>query len=83
VAGAAVHQARIVVRLVAAFAARIGHAHGELAVAGGDAVGTGIGTEERVERPVLLHDDHDVPDLADAGRGFRGVAWLACLARLA
>ena len=84
VAGAAVHQARIVVRLVAAFGARVGCAHGELAVAGGDAVGTGIGTEERVERPVLLHDDHHVPDLADAGRGFRGVAlaglvWLAWL----
>ena len=89
VAGSAVHQARIVVRLVAAFGARVGHAHGELAVPGGDAVGTGIGTEERVERPVLLHDDHHVPDLADAGRGCRGVARLAVwlvllgLARLA
>ena len=83
VAGAAVHQARVVVRLIAAFGARVGCAHGELAVADGNAVGTGIGAEERVERPVLLHDDHHVPDLADAGRGFRGVACLARLAGLA
>jgi len=83
VAGSAVHQVRIVVRLVAAFGARVGCAHGELAVPGGDAVGTRIGTEERVERPVLLHDDHHVADLADAGGGCRGAGRCACLARSA
>ena len=30
--------------------------------------GTGIRPEVAVERPVLLHDDHDVPDLVDPGR---------------
>ena len=68
VPGAAVHQAGIVVRLVAALGARVGHAHGELAVLRGNAVGSRVGAEERIERPVLLHDDDDVPDLADAGR---------------
>src|SRR5579864_1571523 len=46
-----------------------------------------IGTEIGVERPVLLHDDHDMPDLVDPDRGSHGevrqrrlrgrVAWIA------
>ena len=34
----------------------------------GDPVGSWIRGEVGVERPVLLHDDHDVPDLVDSGR---------------
>ena len=62
---AAVHQAGIVVRPVAALGARIGHAHREPAVPDRNAVGARVGAEERIERPVLLHDDHDMPDLVD------------------
>ena len=71
---AAVHQARIVVGLVAALGSGIGHAHRELAVLGRDAVRPGVGAEERIERPVLLHDDDHVADLVNPGRhrGGRG-----------
>ena len=68
VPGTAVDQAGVVVGLVAALRPRVGYAHGELTVPGRDPVGSGVGAEERVERPVLLHDDDDVADLADAAR---------------
>ena len=72
----AVHQARIVVGLVAALGSWIGHADRELAVLDRDAVRPGVGPEERIERPVLLHDDDDMADLVDPGRhrGRRGRA---------
>ena len=64
----AVHQARVVIRPVALTPARIWHAHREMAVLSRDAVRSGIRAEERVERPVLLHDHYHVPDLVDAGQ---------------
>ena len=68
VRGAAVDQARVVVRLVAPVRARIRHADGELAVLDRQAICSRVGAEERVERPVLLHDDDHVTDLADPAR---------------
>ena len=52
-----------VVRPVAAAAERVGHADVLR-----DAVRAGVRAEVGVERPVLLHDHDDVPDLVDAGR---------------
>ena len=69
VLGAPVDQAGVVVGLAAAVRAGLRHAHGELAVLGGDPVGPREGAEERVERPVLLHDDHDMLDLVDPVSG--------------
>src|SRR5262249_61349803 len=74
VPGAAVHQAGVVIGLVTAAGTRIRHADRELPVLGGDAVRPRVRAEERVERPVLLHDDHDVPDLVDAGLGLTAAA---------
>ena len=64
---AAVYQARIVIRLVAASGAGIGRANGEMTIAGRKPVGTRVGAEERVEGPVLLHDHDDMLDLVYSG----------------
>ena len=61
----AVHLAGVVVRVLAVAAARIAQAHAELPTPGGDPVGAREGAEVRVERAVLLHDHHHVPDPVD------------------
>jgi hypothetical protein len=55
---------RVVVGGHAAAVDRVRHAD-----AGWDPVGSREGPEVAVERAVLLHDDHDVPDLVDSGGG--------------
>ena len=62
---AAVDERRVVERAVAPAGQRVGQAHGEVAVAGGDPVRARIRAEVRVERAVLLDDHHHVADLVD------------------
>ncbi len=61
------------VGLVAVPGVRVRDARHRARVAGqaGDPVGAGIGAEVVIEAAVLLHDDHDVLDLVDAGLGRR------------
>jgi hypothetical protein len=70
--GTAIHEAGIVVRPVTTLSARIWHANRKVAVPIRDSVRARIGSEERIEGPVLLHDDDDVPDLADSLRDHVG-----------
>jgi hypothetical protein len=62
---AAVHLAGVVVRVLAAAGPRIVDADREVPVLRGDPIGAGEGAEVRVERAVLLHDHHHVPDPVD------------------
>jgi hypothetical protein len=67
VRAAVVPVTRVVERTVAPRRQRVPAADGRAAVSHRDAVRARVGPEVGVERPVLLHDHDDVPDLVDAG----------------
>ena len=61
--------ARIVERPAAPLRLEVVETGGRDPIPHRDPVGVGIRAEVGVERPVLLHDDDDVPDLVDADEG--------------
>jgi hypothetical protein len=71
VGSADVDELRIVERLHASHATRVGDADRRLAIGHRDPVGSRKGAEIVVERPVLLHHDDHVLDLVDALRDRR------------
>jgi len=71
VRAAVVAVARVVERPAASPRLEVGDADGRDAVPHRDPVGAGVGAEVGVERSVLLHDHHDVPDPVDADERLR------------
>ena len=67
VRAALVPRVRIMERADAAVSEQIGHADRGTAALHREPVGARVGAEVGVERAVLLHDHHHVPDRVDAG----------------